>query len=226
MPFTLESVVPWGRSLDEYRQMFALTDADLAGRILGCGDGPASFNAEATRRGARVTSCDPLYAFSHDQIRRRIAATRDEVLRQTRENADRFVWHDIPSIEALAARRGGAMNAFLDDYDAGLAEGRYLAAELPDLPLADGEFDLALVSHLLFLYSDQLGEEFHVEAVAQLCRVAREVRIFPLVALAGVPSPHVDAVVRAMELQGRDTSIEAVPYEFQRGANQMLRITR
>ena len=52
--FTLEQVVPWGRSFDEYRAMFALSDADLDGRLLGCGDGPASFNAVATRRGAKV----------------------------------------------------------------------------------------------------------------------------------------------------------------------------
>ena len=43
--FALDQVVPWGRSFDEYRRMFALTDADLSRVILGCGDGPASFNA-------------------------------------------------------------------------------------------------------------------------------------------------------------------------------------
>jgi hypothetical protein len=39
--FTLDQVVPWGRSFDEYQRMFALTGADL-GLILGCGDGPAA----------------------------------------------------------------------------------------------------------------------------------------------------------------------------------------
>ena len=57
--FTLDQVVPWGRSFDEYRRMFALTEAELRLRILGCGDGPASFNAEATRRGAHVASHFP-----------------------------------------------------------------------------------------------------------------------------------------------------------------------
>ena len=61
--FTLSSVVPWGRSFDEYVRMFALAESDLESRILGCGDGPASFNVEATRRGATVVSCDPLYQF-------------------------------------------------------------------------------------------------------------------------------------------------------------------
>jgi hypothetical protein len=78
--FTLDRVVPWGRSFDEYRRMFALTDDDLRLRIVGCGDGPASFNAEATRRGARVISCDPIYRYDAEQLRQRIADTYDEIL--------------------------------------------------------------------------------------------------------------------------------------------------
>ena len=50
--FTLDEVVPWGRSFDEYRLMFALSDMDLELRILGCADGPVSLNAVATRRRA------------------------------------------------------------------------------------------------------------------------------------------------------------------------------
>ena len=63
MSFTLESVVPWGRSFDEYIAMFSLSDSELQGRILGCGDGPAAFNALLSRRGGRVLSVDPLTAF-------------------------------------------------------------------------------------------------------------------------------------------------------------------
>ena len=33
--------------------MFDLSAADLGRRILGCGDGPASFNAELTAQGGR-----------------------------------------------------------------------------------------------------------------------------------------------------------------------------
>ena len=34
MTIKLNEVIPWGRSFEEYRRMFALTDEDLAGRIL------------------------------------------------------------------------------------------------------------------------------------------------------------------------------------------------
>jgi hypothetical protein len=75
--FTLDAVVPWGRSFEEYRSMFALSEADLRLNILGCADGPASFNAEAMRRGFRVRSCDPLYQFTPAGIRERIDQTYD-----------------------------------------------------------------------------------------------------------------------------------------------------
>jgi hypothetical protein len=51
MAVQLKEIMPWGRSFEEYVAMFALSEEDLSKRILGCGDGPASFNAELTRRG-------------------------------------------------------------------------------------------------------------------------------------------------------------------------------
>lgn len=222
--FTLDQVVPWGRSLEEYRRMFSLTETDLQRHILGCGDGPAGFNAEATRLGMRVVSADPLYRWQTGQIRDRIAQTRDEVLEQTRRNAGEFVWDDIPTVEALGQLRMTAMDHFLDDYDQGKAAGRYVDAALPALPFDDAAFDLALSSHFLFLYTTQLGETFHRAAVEELCRVAGEVRLFPLVALGGQRSPYVELLISERRLAGDDVSIEIVPYQFQRGANQMMRI--
>ena len=61
--------------LCEYAAMYSFADTDMVGCILGCGDGPASFNAEATRRGINVISCDPTYAFSTAEIEVRIVAT-------------------------------------------------------------------------------------------------------------------------------------------------------
>ena len=224
--FTLDQVVPWGRSFDEYRRMFALSDADLAGRMLGCGDGPASFNAEATRAGHAVVSCDPIYQFTASQIRTRLDDTYPQVLGQTRQNAGEFVWTTIRSVDELAAVRMAAMTTFLDDYEAGKASGRYVHAELPTLPFTDQSFDLALSSHFLFLYSAQLGEAFHVEAVREMCRVAREVRIFPLLALGATPSTLVAPVTAALTREGFEVTVETVAYEFQRGGNQMMRIRR
>ena len=206
--------------------MFALTDADLEGRILGCGDGPASFNAVATRRGAKVISCDPLYRWSVDEIQARIDATYPEIIEQTRRNSHEFVWDTIGSIDELGRVRMAAMQEFLGDYPPGAQEGRYVEASLPSLPFQDEQFDLAVCSHLLFLYSTQLGVAFHHGAVLELARVAREVRVFPLLALGGAPSPFVEICADALRSAGLDVSIERVSYEFQRGGNEMMRVRR
>jgi hypothetical protein len=224
--FTLEQVVPWGRSFDEYRRMFDLADDELRLRIIGCGDGPASFNAEATRRGAQVISCDPIYRLEIAQIRDRIAATYDTILDQTRRNADEFVWDSIQSVEELGQVRMAAMQDFLDDYGRGKIDGRYVDAELPTLPFADTAFDLALCSHFLFLYTSQLDEAFHRSAIREMCRVAAEVRIFPLLELGGCQSLYVTPTVNELRASGYDVSIEAVPYEFQRGGNRMMRLRK
>jgi hypothetical protein len=159
--------------------MFALTPEDLRGRILDCGAGPASFNAEATGAGHQVISCDPLYRFSADAIRRRVEETADTLLADVREHADRFVWRHIESPEKRREIRLSAMDCFLEDLPAGLEGGRYRTDALPHLRFADGAFDLALCSHLLFLYSDALSLEFHLSAVEEMARVAGEVRVFP-----------------------------------------------
>ena len=224
--FTLDEVVPWGRSFDEYRRMFALCDGDLERSVLGCADGPASFNAEATRRGAKVISADPLYRFPTSEIRDRIEATSKQILEQTRRNADEFVWEAIRSVEELGQVRMAAMHVFLDDYARGKDEGRYVAAELPALPFADGSFDLALCSHFLFLYTSQLGAAFHQDAIQEMCRVAADVRIFPLLALGGSRSAFVDSSAAYFRGTGHDVTIETVPYEFQCGGHHMMRIRR
>ena len=225
--FTLDHVVPWGRSFDEYRRMFALRDDDLARRIVGCGDGPAAFNAEATRRGHRVTSCDPLYRFDRAQIADRIAATCEQVLEQTERNAGEFVWGDVSGIrtvDELRTVRKAAMQTFLEDYEAGKEAGRYVDAALPALPFAADSFGLALCSHFLFLYSSQVSERLHRDGLLEMARVAREVRVFPLIALGGARSPFVETCVRDLAEAGCAVTIERVAYEFQRGGNEMMRI--
>lgn len=224
MPFTLDTVIPWGRSFEEYAAMFALSAADLAGPVLGCGDGPASFNAELTRRGGQVTSVDPIYQFDGEAIRSRVEAVYPLVMAQTEANSEGFVWTSIGSIQQLGERRMSAMERFLDDYEVGRHQRRYIAAELPSLPFADGTFALALVSHLLFLYTQQLSEDIHRQSVRELRRVAHDVRIFPLLDLARNRSRHLDAVIADAQSCGDEAVIVPVAYEFQRGACEMLRI--
>ncbi|MGB0384579.1 MAG: SAM-dependent methyltransferase [Ardenticatenaceae bacterium] len=224
MAMTLDKVVPWGRSLDEYVSMFDLTDEHLSQRILGCADGPASFNSEMKQRGHQVISCDPVYHFSAAEIARRIDETYDHIMSQVQKSKQDYVWGVIPSPAELGRVRMAAMQTFLADYALGKQEGRYLAESLPHLPFANKQFDLALCSHFLFLYSQQLSLAFHLAAIQEMCRVAKEVRIFPLLDLHCNPSPHRKPTTLALRQAGWHLEIRNVPYEFQRGGNAMMRI--
>ena len=113
-----------------------------------------------------------------------------------------------------------AMNLFLDSYDEGKKEGRYISASLPVLPFKDNEFDIALSSHFLFLYSDNLSYDFHVEAVREMLRVAGEARIFPLLDVNGKRSAYVDGIIN--EFKNRRLEVRKVDYEFQVGGNEVL----
>ncbi|MBL8208023.1 MAG: SAM-dependent methyltransferase [Blastocatellia bacterium] len=223
MPILLKEVVPLGRTLREYELMFALTEADRTKKILGCGDGPASFNAEWTARGGSVISVDPIYEFSGPQIRERFDAVIDDIIANVEATQDRWVWGFQQNPQGLRANRVAAMDRFLADYEAGQSERRYQVAELPTLPFINGAFDLALCSHLLFLYSHLLSIEFHLASLLELYRVAKEVRIFPLLDMVGNKSEHLDPLRLALEQEGIETVVENVDYEFQKGGNQMLR---
>jgi len=224
MAFTLDKVVLWGRSFDEYCAMFALSKEDLKKRILGCGDGPANFNCILTKRGGHIVSTDPIYHFSAGEIRNRISTTYEEVIQQTRKNMDEFVWDHIASVEELGGIRMNAMNDFLSDYRAAIKNGRYIEASLPALPFEDGAFDIAVCSHFLFLYSEQLSEDFHFQSIKELCRVSSETRIFPLLELGAKRSRHLEKIIDKLEKNGFAVEIKKVPYEFQKGGNEMMSI--
>ena len=218
----LDRVVPWGRSYEEYRSIFALTDDDLHKRMLGCGDGPACFNAELTQRGGKVLSVDPVYQFTSDQIRSRIDEVYPQIMTQMQQHTSSYVWESIKDVAELGKVRMAAMRQFLSDYDAGLGEGRYICASLPYLPFEDQQFELALCSHFLFLYSDHLGLEQHIQSMRELCRVAKEVRVYPLLSLDGKKSNHLSAVMETLDSDGVQTSLQPVAYRFQKGATEML----
>ena len=222
MAMVLEKVVPFGRSLDEYVHMFNLTPADLTGNILAVADGPASFNAEGTQLGYQITSIDPIYQFTKPDIQSRFDAVVDGIMQQIKATPDDWVWSYHRSPEDLRANRVKAIQTFLADYDNGKQEGRYLTAELPELPFTANQFDLALCSHFLFLYSAHFDAAFHLRSIQTMMRVATEVRIFPLLTLMLERSPHLEFVMQALIEQNYAVSVQRVSYELQRGGNEML----
>ena len=114
------------------------------------------------------------------------------------------------------------METFLTDYAQGKGTVRYVHASLPNLAFEDKQFDLALCSHYLFLYSGHIDLEHHILSIKELCRVAGEARVYPLLSLDGKLSPHLEAVMSALNEDGLVTSLVGVAYQFQKGATEML----
>jgi hypothetical protein len=224
MAVQLDKIVPWGRTFHEYCLMFNLSAQSLSGGVLDCGGGPASFVAEMSARGQRAVSVDPVYQFSAAAIRARFEASAEGMLEQVVATPYDWVWSYHRDPHALLATRRAALETFLEDYASSAREGRYVAGKLPSLPFPTGSFALAVCSHLLFLYSDLLSENFHLEALRDLCRVAGEVRLFPLLTLQQKPSQYLPAVLSALHAEGWQSEVQTVDYELMRGGNQMLRV--
>ncbi len=225
MAFKLDSVVPWGRNMEEYRLMFQLDDRDMSKKIAGFGDGPACFNYEMTERNGDVTSFDLIYQFSKEEIEKRIEEVRITVMQQMRENKDHYVWKHIRNLEELENIRMSAMRRFLSDYEKGKKEGRYVFHELPHrLPYEVDYFDIGLSSHFLLMYTS-LGYDFHIASMTEMLRVCKEIRIFPMVDLDANKTDLIGNVISYFQ---KDYTVEIVKteYEFQKGDNKLLIIRK
>jgi hypothetical protein len=122
-----------------------------------------------------VTSCDPIYMFTAEEIRARILATRERMIVNVRAAREEFVWQEFVSPEHLGEVRVAAM--------------------------------------------EQLSLDFHVAAIEEMCRVASEARVFPLLKGYGGPSPYLEPVLYGLRDRGYTATIKEAPYEFQRGGN-------
>jgi len=222
----LENVVPFGRSMHEYEKMFLLSDEDINKKIIGVGDGPASFNAEMFAQGKSVVSVDPLYVFRAEEIEKRFYSVVDNIIAQVKSTPNDWVWSYHKSSEHLKENRLNVLRRFVADYEKGKNQGRYVVGELPTLGFDDSQFQLALCSHFLFLYSDHFTYEFHRASVLEMLRVASEVRFFPLLTLMLRESPYVQPLIEELTSEGFVVSVEKVGYELQRGGNEMLRIRK
>ncbi|WP_328662590.1 hypothetical protein [Nocardia salmonicida] len=203
--------------------MFALTEDDLGRRILDCPGGAAGFAAEVMERGGDVTACDTAY---FDNGVERVAATAvaeaDRGNEYVRQHADAYRWTFFADPdEHRRARRESAQHFATHTRTSPEC---YIPARLPTLPFADNTFDLALSSHLLFSYADDLDYTFHRQAIIELARVVTtEVRLFPLTPIgSSARYPQLDELLANLSHSGIRGRIVEVEYEFQAGAHEML----
>lgn len=210
------------RPLVEYRAMFALTDRDLAGRVLDCPGGAASFTAEVCAAGGDATAVDVAYREPPAELATLARQEAERGNAYMASDASRYVWSYFADVASHDHARRAVADAFGRDITA--HPERYVCAALPHLPFRDRTFDLVLCGHLLFTYTDRLDAAFHLQALLELVRVTRgQVRVFPLLEHSGRTDPQLLDYLRVqLTERGIDSEVRPVGYEFQRGASAML----
>ena len=222
----LDKVVLLGRTLEEYRRYFALDLEALRGKaILDVASGVSSFCAEARRAGLHVTAFDAIYELPPDEIQRRCEADLDHVVDAVKD-LKTYRWDFYVSPDNLRHYRERAYRAFLADYRTD-ADKCYVPGRLPRLPFADGQFDLTLVSYLLFVYEDQLDYEFHKRSLLEIMRVTRnEARFYPVVTFEARRSSYLDRLRADRELNHLEFEEMQTDFEFLLNSNWYLRVFR
>jgi hypothetical protein len=213
------------RAFEEYVNMFALSERDLAQPILDCAAGAASFTAEACDASLDVTAVDTLYDRPWVEVEAAVHAGIRTAVGNVEAQPERYDWSWMGRTGRHAALRQSAALRFLEDLRQ--HPDRYVAGRLPTLPFASQKFGLVTCSHLLFTYTDLLDEEFHIAAIREMLRVATvEVRVFPTIGFRADASEVLTKVRDVLSGDGYEVRLESVTYRFQRGATKMLRVIR
>lgn len=220
-----EGTAFYGRTFEEYCELFDLAGHDLVGqRILDCPGGPGSFTAAAAQIGTDAVAVDPAYGPPVEGLEQTCSETIDEVVDQLRTKTGSFDWSFYGDVATRERYARAAATRFLADY--ARTPDRYVNAALPSLPFEDGAFDIACSANLLFLYDDRFEAEFHRDAALELARVVgSELRIAGLQSLDAERSSMVDPVVEALRDAGASVECREVDYRFQPGPTKLLVVT-
>lgn len=219
----IKGVTALGFGLNEYIKMFSLSENELNMNILDCRAGASCFAADMHERHKKVHACDPLYQLPVNEIKQIVDQAGNTVKTALDQNSEQFCVLPEKANEFIQIIDRGT-HRFFQDLPLGLQESRYTSDSLPTLSFTNEQFELALVCHYLFTFSDQLSLDYHVQAIKELVRIANEVRIFPLVTTSGHLSPFVGEVVAQLQMQSFGVEIRGVDYMLQNQGNAMLRV--
>lgn len=225
-PFKIEGPIFIGRSWAEYFKMFDLDLEKLNNKkILDCAAGASSFTDFLSKNGIDASAADLLYDKGPECLKRRCQEHLQALVESLGKMEYEFVWSFFKDLDDLKSHRMQSCSDFNRDYKLHMGK-KYIKADLTQLPFEDESFDMVLCAHLLFIYDHRLNWNFHLSAVEEMIRVSsNEVRIYPLVKNKGKKSIFVDKLIKTLS---KDLEIEIVEvdYQFRRGGNEMLRITK
>lgn len=220
----MRKLVLWGHDLDEYREMFELSDAQLSAKLLELGSGPTAVNGQLTQLGGHITSCDQLFSKDINELKKHVNDEFNFMMEEIRQDQSMFNWDAYGSIDNFFAKRRQGIESFFCDYNQDLEQKRYQAITDDQLPFDDFQFDLAFCSHYLFANIDNQDVEHHVNVIKEMCRVAQEARIFPLIDRFTNVSELLGPVLLQLQQANFGVEVKQVNYSLQEKGNAMLRV--
>lgn len=220
----MSNLVLWGHHLDEYQEMFDISTNELKGRFLEYASGPSAFNLEITPYARQCISADPLFCLDEPTLKSKVKLIFANMVEQVTEAQDQFNFTQSQGLQGLIKKRQQGMDEFFNDYHLGKEENRYFPLQQVELPFKDFHFDLAISSHYFFGQIDNLDLDLHIQVIKELARVAKEVRIFPLIDKNGNPSSLLGPFLLAMQQEKYGAEVRSVPYSLEPQGNAMLRI--
>ncbi|MBA4696444.1 MAG: hypothetical protein H2069_03515 [Legionella sp.] len=213
----------WGYRTDEYLKMFDLT-LDPTKRFLEFACGPSAFNQDLHHHAGEVVSCDGLFEMDKEALNHCVETSFHEVTAKLALQPTLNLKEYNDNLETLINMRQKGLQLFFADYPKGKDEGRYLGIDHAKLPFDDFSFDIALSAYHFFVNPNIGDLDSYLNILKELARVAKEVRLFPLVDCRGEPSPLLGPVLLGLQQQNYGIEVKEVPYNLQPNGNAMLRL--
>jgi hypothetical protein len=213
-----------GYHIDDYRQMFGLVDADFNASLLEYCSGVTAVNAELHARHQSMTSCDPWFANDLTHLEQLAHSNFKAAVHALQQRSPQSNSSHQTALAALIDTRRKGIEAGLNDYESGRSQKRYLPLENHRLPFDDFMFDIALCANWFFSDIKQQDVEFHVDSIRELVRVAKEVRIFPLVGENGEPSSLLGPTLLKLQQANFGVEIRKVDVHAPMNGDAMLRV--
>jgi len=170
------------------------------------------------------------YKFNHrDRLERRVYFCRSdpdlESVYKSIERVPTYRWGFYKNPDYMRTLRERASAIFFSDFQTNPK--RYVAGDLPRLPFVEDEFDVTLVSCLLFAYQDRFDCEFHRDSVLEIMRVTQgEAGNYPTVTFEAQPSEYIPVLKSDPALKHFEFKEIETDFEFLVNSNSYLRVTR
>ena len=162
----------WIHTYEDYLSIFALSDEDLKKNTIIYPAGISNFNAHFNEQNKNIVAADLNYQMTPMEIDQYVA----ERLTRLKEKLS-TIGVKASDRKAILHKAQQAANDFKRDFPQGKLEGRYQAMQMPNLPVKDQSYELALCPRCPLQNKDSNHHKAY-DIINELCRIAHDVRIF------------------------------------------------